>query len=148
MLSTNLCPKNRGIKLTIDKNHDKMKTKNNIWGENVKKFYLSAPSGVKTTKAYSQNCYYKTHDLDRKNGCIRSFENCYFRDGGLAVLYGNLAEEGCVVKVAGVDESLFYFKGKAAISNCYYFPTFLDIVSMIPAIPFLFRPFLTSLSNS
>ena len=83
--------------------------------ENVKKFYLSAPSGVKTTKAYSQNCYYKTHDLDRKNGCIRSFENCYFRDGGLAVLYGNLAEEGCVVKVAGVDESLFYFKGKAVV---------------------------------
>ena len=83
--------------------------------ENVKKFYLSAPSGAKTTKAYSQNCYYKTHDLDRKTGCIRSFENCYFRDGGLAVLYGNLAEEGCVLKVAGVDESLFYFKGKAVV---------------------------------
>ena len=63
----------------------------------------------------TQNCYYKNHDLDRKNGCIRSFENCYFRDGGLAVLYGNLAEEGCVVKVAGVDESLFYFKGKAVV---------------------------------
>ena len=83
--------------------------------ENVKKFYLSAPGGVKTTKAYSQNCYYKSHDLDRKNGCIRSFGNCYFKDGGLAVLKGNLAEEGCVVKVAGVDESLFYFKGKAVV---------------------------------
>lgn len=83
--------------------------------EKVKKFYLSAPAGVKTTKAYSQNCYYKTHDLDRQFGCIRSFENCYFKDGGLAVLYGNLAEEGCVVKVAGVDESLFYFKGKALV---------------------------------
>lgn len=83
--------------------------------KNVKKFYLSAPAGVKTTKAYSQNCYYKTHDLDRQFGCIRSFENCYFRDGGLAVLYGNLAEEGCVVKVAGVDESLFCFKGKALV---------------------------------
>ena len=83
--------------------------------ESVKKFYLSAPGGVKTTKAYSQNCYYNTHDLDRKNGCIRSFENCYFKDGGLAVLKGNLAEEGCVVKVAGVDESLFYFKGKAVV---------------------------------
>ena len=83
--------------------------------ENIKKFYLSAPGGIKTTKAYSQNCYYKNHDLDRKNGCIRSFENCYFKDGGLAVLKGNLAEEGCVVKVAGVDESLFYFKGKAVV---------------------------------
>ena len=91
----------------------------NLLGEKVskkvKKFYLSAPAGIKTTKAYSQNCYYKEHDLDRKTGCIRSFENCYFRDGGLAVLYGNLAEEGCVVKVAGVDESLFYFKGKAVV---------------------------------
>ena len=83
--------------------------------ESVKKFYLSAPGGIKTTKAYSQNCYYKEHDLDRQSGCIRSFESCYFRDGGLAVLYGNLAKEGCVVKVAGVDESLFYFKGKAVV---------------------------------
>jgi dihydroxy-acid dehydratase len=58
---------------------------------------------------------YKEFDLDRENGCIRDLEHCYFRDGGLAVLYGNIARDGCVVKTAGVDESIFNFRGTARV---------------------------------
>jgi dihydroxy-acid dehydratase len=63
----------------------------------------------------SQGVVYKEFDLDRENGCIRDIEHCYFRDGGLAVLYGNIARNGCVVKTAGVDESIFRFAGKACV---------------------------------
>lgn len=82
---------------------------------NIKKIYLSAPGNQKSTKAFSQNCFYENYDLDRKNGCIRSIENAYFKEGGLVILKGNLATEGCVIKVAGIDEDLFYFKGKAIV---------------------------------
>jgi dihydroxy-acid dehydratase len=77
--------------------------------------FFAAPSNVKTIEAYSQNKYYETLDLDRKNGCIRSIENAYSKDGGLAILFGNLAEEGCVVKTAGVDDSILKFTGKAIV---------------------------------
>ncbi|MGD9637981.1 MAG: dihydroxy-acid dehydratase [Alphaproteobacteria bacterium] len=78
-------------------------------------FYKAAASGVKTIKPYSQSKYYDSLDLDRKSGCIRSIENAYSKDGGLAVLYGNLAEEGCIVKTAGVDESILTFEGTAVV---------------------------------
>ncbi|MDD5570302.1 MAG: dihydroxy-acid dehydratase [Bacteroidales bacterium] len=75
-----------------------------------------ASSGI-NLKLASQNNFYKELDADRKNGCIRNFENAYHKDGGLAVLYGNLAKDGCIVKTAGVDSSLFKFKGKAKVFN-------------------------------
>jgi dihydroxy-acid dehydratase len=76
---------------------------------------LAAPGGVRTTIAFSQNTYYADLDVDAKAGCTRSVEHAYSKDGGLAVLYGNLAEEGCIVKTAGVDESIWVFEGPARI---------------------------------
>lgn len=77
--------------------------------------YYSAPGGVPTQEAFNQNRKWDKLDLDRKKGCIRSIDHAYNLDGGLAVLYGNLAERGSVVKVAGVDENLFYFSGSARV---------------------------------
>jgi dihydroxy-acid dehydratase len=76
---------------------------------------LAAPGGVRTTVAFSQDKYYADLDSDAAAGCIRDIEHAYSRDGGLAVLYGNLAEEGCIVKTAGVDESIWKFEGPARI---------------------------------
>ena len=81
----------------------------------VKDFFRAGPAGIPTTKAFSQSERYPTLDDDRENGCIRSIEHCFSTEGGLAVLYGNLAENGCIVKTAGVDESNFTFKGTARI---------------------------------
>ncbi|HUH86455.1 MAG TPA: dihydroxy-acid dehydratase [Pusillimonas sp.] len=78
-------------------------------------FYKAAPGGVPTQVAFSQNRYYDTLDLDRKGGCVRSREHAYSQDGGLAVLYGNLAPNGCIVKTAGVDESILTFTGTARV---------------------------------
>ena len=77
--------------------------------------YKAAPAGIRTTEAFSQNREWKTLDLDRKNGCIRSKEHAYSQDGGLAVLFGNIAERGCVVKTAGVDDSILKFTGRARV---------------------------------
>ena len=63
----------------------------------------------------SQESYYKELDTDRATGCIRDVEHAYVKDGGLAVLYGNIAQDGCVVKTAGVDESIFRFAGPAKV---------------------------------
>jgi len=76
--------------------------------------FKSAPFGKKNLILGSQNAKYEL-ELDRKNGCIRNIENCYSKDGGLAILFGNIARKGCVVKTAGVDESIFTFKGTAKI---------------------------------
>jgi dihydroxy-acid dehydratase len=81
----------------------------------VKTFYRAAPGGVRTTQAFSQNKRYPELDLDRANGCIRDFDHAYSQDGGLAVLYGNLATDGCIVKTAGIDPSVLKFKGKAIV---------------------------------
>jgi dihydroxy-acid dehydratase len=81
----------------------------------ARNIFSSAPSGLKNLKMGSQGVMYKEADLDRAKGCIRDLDHCYFRDGGLAVLYGNIARDGCVVKTAGVDESIFNFKGKARV---------------------------------
>ncbi|TVP83869.1 MAG: dihydroxy-acid dehydratase [Thioalkalivibrio sp.] len=69
--------------------------------------YLAAPGGIPTQVAFSQDAMWDDLDLDRANGCIRDIEHAYSRDGGLAVLYGNLAPEGCIVKTAGIDEGMF-----------------------------------------
>ena len=77
--------------------------------------YFSAPAGRFSTKMGSQSELYPTLDLDRANGCIRDLEHAYTKDGGLAVLFGNIAQDGCVVKTAGVDESLWHFEGPAVV---------------------------------
>ncbi|MBV1900061.1 MAG: dihydroxy-acid dehydratase [Kordiimonadaceae bacterium] len=78
-------------------------------------FFLAAPGGVRTTEAFSQSKRYEALDLDREGGCIRSKEHAYSQDGGLAVLFGNIAVDGCIVKTAGVDESILKFSGKARV---------------------------------
>ena len=78
-------------------------------------FYKAAPAGRFNLKAWSQDSYYEELDQDRVNGCIRSIEHAYSQDGGLAVLYGNMAQDGCIVKTAGVDESILTFVGPARI---------------------------------
>jgi len=83
--------------------------------EDVKKFYRAAPGGVATTIAFSQSMLYPTLDDDRAEGCIRDKEHAYSQDGGLAVLYGNIALDGCIVKTAGVDDSILKFTGRARI---------------------------------
>ncbi|MBP3419769.1 MAG: dihydroxy-acid dehydratase [Marinifilaceae bacterium] len=83
--------------------------------DEARKNYLSAPANRFSTELGSQETYYKEFDTDRENGCIRDIEHAYFKDGGLAVLFGNLAPDGCIVKTAGVDESLFVFKGTAKV---------------------------------
>ncbi len=85
------------------------------FSDEAKKIYLSAPAGRFSNVMGSQETYYKEMDTDRENGCIREVEHAYFRDGGLAVLFGNIAAGGCIVKTAGVDPSLFTFKGKAVV---------------------------------
>jgi len=81
----------------------------------VPSFYRAAPGGVPTQVAFSQNKRYNELDLDRTAGCIRDIKNAYSKDGGLAVLTGNIASKGCIVKTAGVDESIWTFKGKARV---------------------------------
>ncbi|MFA7280541.1 MAG: dihydroxy-acid dehydratase [Sterolibacterium sp.] len=81
----------------------------------VHEFYRAAPGGVPTQTAFSQNRRYATLDLDRKGGCIRDLEHAYTLEGGLAVLFGNIAEKGCIVKTAGVDESIWKFTGTARV---------------------------------
>ena len=83
--------------------------------ESVQEFFKAAPGGVRTTEAFSQNNRWKELDLDREAGVIRSAEHPFSKDGGLAVLFGNLAPEGCIVKTAGVDESILTFNGTARV---------------------------------
>jgi dihydroxy-acid dehydratase len=77
--------------------------------------FHAAPGGVRTTRPYSQNTRWDDLDLDRTDGCIRDVEHAYTKDGGLAVLYGNMAVEGAVVKTAGVEEALWTFEGPAVV---------------------------------
>ena len=81
----------------------------------VHQLFRAAPGGVPTQVAFSQSERYESLDLDRTAGCIRDLEHAYSKDGGLAVLYGNLAQNGCIVKTAGVDESILKFSGKARV---------------------------------
>ena len=121
-----------GELLKADKIHPEVRTvsggtlgeaiaENDICGEEGKltefarKRGLAAPGNVPNLQAFSQENYYDEVDTDRKNGCIRSVQNAYSQDGGLAVLYGNIAAEGCIVKTAGVDESIWLFEGPARV---------------------------------
>ena len=81
----------------------------------VKRIYSSAPGGVFSNKMGSQSKTYDTLDTDRADGCIRDIEHAYSKDGGLAVLFGNIAQNGCVVKTAGVDASIWKFSGPAKV---------------------------------
>jgi dihydroxy-acid dehydratase len=90
---------------------DIMRTKD----ETVKTFFRAAPGGVPTQVAFSQDKRYPTLDDDRANGCLRDKAHAYSQDGGLAVLYGNIAENGCIVKTAGVDASNLKFTGRARV---------------------------------
>ncbi|WP_325891266.1 dihydroxy-acid dehydratase [Grimontia sp. NTOU-MAR1] len=83
--------------------------------EAVKTFYRAGPAGIRTTKAFSQDCRWDTLDDDRTEGCIRTKENAYSQDGGLAVLTGNIALDGCIVKTAGVEEENLTFRGPAHV---------------------------------
>ncbi|ARN73672.1 dihydroxy-acid dehydratase [Oceanicoccus sagamiensis] len=81
----------------------------------VKTFFMAGPAGIPTQTAFSQSTRWPSLDDDRANGCIRSLENAFSLEGGLAVLFGNIAEDGCVVKTSGVDESIHVFEGPAHI---------------------------------
>lgn len=85
--------------------------------EAVNTFYTAGPAGIPTQEAFSQETRWPTLDGDRVNGCIRDLEHAFSKEGGLAVLYGNIAEDGCVVKTAGVDDSILVFEGPAHITE-------------------------------
>ena len=80
-----------------------------------REMFRAAPGGIPTQVAFSQSERWKTLDTDRESGCIRSVEHAYSQEGGLAVLFGNIAERGCIVKTAGVDESIWVFTGTARV---------------------------------
>jgi dihydroxy-acid dehydratase len=81
----------------------------------AKEFWLAGPAGIPTQVAFSQSTRWPSLDADREHGCIRSVENAYTVEGGLAVLYGNIALDGCIVKTAGVSEDIFRFRGPARV---------------------------------
>ncbi len=81
----------------------------------AEQLYFSGPAGRMSIEAFSQGTSFTSLDTDRKNGCIRSIDNAYSKDGGLCVLYGNIALDGCIVKTAGVDDKILVFKGSARI---------------------------------
>lgn len=83
--------------------------------ESAKTFYTAGPAGIPTQTAFSQDTRWPSLDSDRQKGCIRSVEHAYSREGGLAVLFGNIARDGCIVKTAGVDESIWQFTGRARV---------------------------------
>lgn len=83
--------------------------------EAVKKMFRAGPAGIRTTQAFSQDCRWDTLDDDRVEGCIRSLENAFSLEGGLAVLYGNMAQDGSIVKTAGVDKDNLTFRGPAKV---------------------------------
>ncbi|KMJ45626.1 dihydroxy-acid dehydratase [Xenorhabdus khoisanae] len=83
--------------------------------EGVKSMYAAGPAGIRTTQAFSQDCRWPSLDNDREKGCIRERAHAYSQDGGLAVLFGNVAVDGCIVKTAGVDEGSLIFRGPAKV---------------------------------
>jgi len=93
---------------------EKWDIKNNP-DDDVKNFYLAGPAGIPTQTAFSQSTRWDSLDEDRQNGCIRDVDHAFSKDGGLAVLYGNIARNGCIVKTAGVDESILKFSGPARV---------------------------------
>lgn len=103
--------------LTLGEALDKYAIEGKEFDEIASELWHSAPGLRHTTEMGSQKNRFKQLDTDREKGCIRNIENAYVKDGGLAVLYGNIAKDGCVVKTAGVDESIFRFSGPARVFN-------------------------------
>ena len=81
----------------------------------AQQLFAAGPGGIPTQRAFSQATRWPSLDLDRAGGCVRDVEHAYSQEGGLAVLFGNIAEDGCVVKTAGVDDSILTFSGPAHI---------------------------------
>lgn len=109
---------NRNVKNVLGLNLEQTFAKYDIMqtqDEKVKKMYRSGPAGIRTTKAFSQDCYWDSLDDDRQNGCIRTKEHAYSQDGGLATLYGNIAIDGAIVKTAGVAAENLVFRGPAKV---------------------------------
>ena len=109
---------NRNVKNVLGLNLEETFTKYDIMqtkDEDVKKMYRSGPAGIRTTKAFSQDCYWDSLDNDRQNGCIRDKAHAYSQDGGLATLYGNVAIDGAIVKTAGVAAENLVFRGPAKV---------------------------------
>ena len=101
--------------LTLEEAINRYAIDGSDFGPEAEKLWKSAPCGVRNLQLGSQESYYTELDTDRAKGCIRDFEHAYVKDGGLAVLYGNIALDGCIVKTAGVDESIFHFRGTAKV---------------------------------
>ena len=100
---------------TLAEDIERYSITNETVGAEAKRIYGTAPANIFCNRMGAQDAVYDVLDTDREKGCIRSLENAYTRDGGLAVLYGNIAKDGCVVKTAGVDESILRFTGKARV---------------------------------
>jgi dihydroxy-acid dehydratase len=103
--------------LTLGEAIDSYALEGKNFSKEANELWHSAPGGGRNLKLGSQSSTYKSLDNDRANGCIRDFDHAYVKDGGLAVLKGNIAIDGCVVKTAGVDESIFHFSGPAKVFN-------------------------------
>ncbi len=103
--------------LTLGEAIDSYALEGKNFSKEADELWHSAPGGGRNLKLGSQSSTYKSLDYDRANGCIRDFDHAYVKDGGLAVLKGNIAIDGCVVKTAGVDESIFHFSGPAKVFN-------------------------------
>ena len=101
--------------MTLGEAIDKYSLSSNNLTEEAKELWHSAPAGKFNLVLGSQDTKFDTLDADRTEGCIRDFDNAYVKDGGLAILRGNIAQDGCVVKTAGVDPSIFKFKGTARV---------------------------------
>lgn len=105
---------NRNVPTVHEKSIGDVLDKWDVMKNNVE-IYSAAPGHIPTLEAFSQNKKWETQDKDRGEGCIRDYEHAYSKDGGLAVLYGNMAIDGCIVKTAGVDESILKFSGVARV---------------------------------
>ncbi len=106
---------NRVDGMTLGEAIDKFAVGGKKFGGDADELWKSAPGNKRTTELGKQMCYYSGLDTDRAGGCIRDMDHAYVKDGGLAVLKGNIAHDGCVVKTAGVDESIFRFSGPAKV---------------------------------
>lgn len=102
------------LRLTLGETLDRFDVRRTS-DEAIKTFYRAGPAGIRTTEAFSQSCRWDDLDLDRATGCIRDIDHAYSKDGGLAVLFGNLAEKGCIVKTAGVEPENLLHRGPARI---------------------------------
>jgi len=100
---------------TLAEDIEKYNIQKTIIDPEAERIYSSAPAGVFCNRLGAQNTQYPTLDTDRTNGCIRDIEHAYTKDGGMAILFGNIAQDGCVVKTAGVDESIWKFSGPAVV---------------------------------